>query len=87
MGEITVKGRGEPASVYEVFDGDAPRMFDLKNETKVTFEEAVRLFYDGRFSESHGKFAEVVGANPDDPAARYYSEKAAHRAMRKKPRD
>jgi two-component system sensor histidine kinase ChiS len=73
-----VKGKSEPVSVYEIFDGDPPELRDLKLKTKPDFEAGLALYLDRSFTEAAVQFKNVLEANPDDKAARLYLERAAH---------
>jgi two-component system sensor histidine kinase ChiS len=76
--KVLVKGRKEPVSVHEVFDGDPQPMVTLKQQTKASFEEGLCLYYDRKFSESSVQFNQVMQKNPEDKAARIYLERSAH---------
>ncbi len=75
---VQVKGRDEAVSVYEVFDGDPQSVMELKEQTKGTFEEGLRLYYDKKFSESSVRFNRVLETNPEDKAARIYLKRSAN---------
>ena len=76
--KLRVKGKNQPVSVYEVYDGDPQPIAMLKEETKADFEEGLRLYYDRKFSESSVEFNQVLQENPQDKAARIYLERCAH---------
>jgi two-component system sensor histidine kinase ChiS len=76
--KVQVKGKKEPVSVYEVFDGDPPAVKELKEQTKEAFEEGLRLYYEKQFSEASVQFNQVLQAHPEDKAARIYLERSAH---------
>ncbi len=76
--KVQVKGKKEPVSVYELFDGDPPSIKELKEQTKESFEEGLCLYYDRKFSEASVQFNQVLQTNPEDKAARIYLERSAH---------
>ena len=76
--KVLVKGRKQPVSVYEVFDGDSQPVIELKAQTKEIFEDGLRLYYDKRFSEASVQFNKVIEKNPDDKAARIYLKRSAN---------
>jgi two-component system sensor histidine kinase ChiS len=76
--KVLVKGKKEPVSVHEVFDGDPQPMVKLKQQTKASFEEGLCLYYGRKFSESSVQFNQVLQKNPEDKAARIYLERSAH---------
>jgi len=75
--KVQVKGKKEPVSVYEVFDGDPQSIKELKEQTKESFEEGLRLYYDKQFSEASVQFNQVLQTHPEDKAARIYLERSA----------
>jgi two-component system sensor histidine kinase ChiS len=76
--KVRVKGKKEPVSVHEVFDGDPRPVVKLKEQTKASFEEGICLYYDRKFSESSVQFNQVLQKNPEDKAARIYLKRSAH---------
>jgi two-component system sensor histidine kinase ChiS len=70
-------GKKEPVTVYEVFDGDPQPVVELKEQTKASFEEGLRLYYKRKFSESSVHFNRVLEKNPEDMAARIYLKRCA----------
>jgi len=85
--KVQVKGKKEPVSVYELFDGDPPSSKELKEQTKESFEAGLRLYYDKRFSEASVQFNQVLETNPKDKAARIYLERSAHYMVQGVPED
>ncbi|MGD9042679.1 MAG: response regulator [Desulfobacterales bacterium] len=76
--KVQVKGKKDPVSVHEVFDGDPPAVIELKEQTKDDFEEGLCLYYDRKFSEASVKFNQVLEKHPDDRAARIYLKRSAN---------
>ena len=76
--KVQVKGKKDPVSVHEVFDGDPPAVIDLKQQTKDDFEQGLCLYYDRKFSEASVKFNQVLEKNPEDRAARIYLKRSAN---------
>ncbi len=75
--KVRVKGKKEPVTVHEVFDGDPQPVVELKEQTKASFEEGLRLYYERKFSESSVHFNQVLEKNPEDMAARIYLKRCA----------
>ena len=75
--KVLVRGRKEPVSVYEIFDGDPPAVIALKERTKDDFEQGLCLYYDRNFSEASVKFNRVLENHPEDRAARIYLKRSA----------
>ena len=76
--KVQVKGKKDPVSVHEVFDGDPPAVVELKELTKDDFEQGLCLYYDRKFSEASVKFNQVLEKHPDDRAARIYLKRSAN---------
>jgi two-component system sensor histidine kinase ChiS len=76
--KVQVKGKKDPVSVHEVFDGDPPAVIELKEQTKDDFEQGLCLYYDRKFSEASVKFNQVLEKNPEDRAARIYLKRSAN---------
>ena len=75
---VKVRGKQKSVSVFEVFDGDTAQERQQKLNTKANFEEGLSLYYDKRFARACVKFDEVLKSNPNDKAAQFYLERAAH---------
>ncbi|MBW2467971.1 MAG: response regulator [Desulfobacterales bacterium] len=76
--KVQVKGKKDPVSVHEIFDGDPPAVIELKEQTKDDFEQGLCLYYDHKFSEASVKFNQVLQKHPEDRAARIYLKRSAN---------
>ena len=85
--KVRVKGKDNPVTVYEVFDGDPQGIVELKEQTKQNFEEGLELYYSKRFSEASVQFSQVLKKNSQDKAARIYLERSANYMVRGVPDD
>jgi two-component system sensor histidine kinase ChiS len=85
--KVQVKGKKDPVSVHEVFDGDPPTVIELKEQTKANFEEGLGLYYDRKFSEASVKFNQVLENHPEDRAARIYLKRSANYMVNGVPED
>jgi signal transduction histidine kinase/class 3 adenylate cyclase len=77
LGKVQVKGKGNPISAYEIYDGDPADMIALKVQTRADFEEGLRLYYHREFAEAAVCFKHVLKTNPDDKTADLYLKRAA----------
>ena len=73
--QVTVKGKSKAVAVFEVFDGDEPKLKEVKLSTKSVFEEGLFLYYQQAFSEATKKFEAVRKVNPRDSVAQIYLER------------
>jgi len=75
---VTVRGKSEPVTVYEVFDGDAPHLVDLKMKTLNDFENGLIHYRQKAFSKAIPCFEQVLCTHPDDKAAQIYLNRCQH---------
>jgi class 3 adenylate cyclase len=75
VGRVRVKGKSEPITVYEVFDGDDPRVKEAKSTTLKLFEEAVASYHRQEFREAQKLFVSCSTKNPYDQTAKSYLER------------
>ncbi len=87
MDKVRVKGRKDPVTVYEVFEGDPEGLAELKEQTKPAFERGVQLYYSKKFSEASVHFNQVLEKNPADLAARMYLKRCANYMVNGVPSD
>jgi two-component system sensor histidine kinase ChiS len=85
--KVQVKGKKDPVSVHEVFDGDQPEVIELKELTKEDFEQGLCLYYDRKFSEASVKFNQVLEKHAEDRAARIYLKRSANYMVNGVPED
>lgn len=62
----------EAYGLYDFYDACAPEVTRLLNETGPTFQKAMALYLEGRFSEAKNLFALVLRGNQYDDVSRYY---------------
>ncbi|MBI1924080.1 response regulator [Candidatus Poribacteria bacterium] len=75
---VQVRGRLEPVTVYEVFDGDSPHLIKLKTRTRPDFEEGLRLYRQKKFAEALQRFNQVLQTNTQDQTASLYVKRCEH---------
>lgn len=75
VGRIRVKGKSEPTTVFEIFDGDPPEVKESKHTTLTLFEEAVDLYDRQGFEEAHKLFSSCCIKSPHDQIAKIYLER------------
>jgi len=75
MDRVTVKGKSDPITVYEVFSGDLPSIYDKKMTMKQDFENAVHLFQLKQFPEAKKLFIKCLAVNAEDKATSMYIER------------
>ncbi len=70
--KVQVKGKSKPITVYEVFNGDLPKIVKLKKKTLANFEQAIILYRRKEFSQALGYFDKVLQIYADDKATQNY---------------
>ena len=77
LGRIQVKGKKDVVPIYEVYDGDAPKIISLKNQTRHEFEQGLTCYFSKEFAEAIVLFKHVLDINPEDKTARFYLKRSA----------
>ncbi|MEG5135555.1 MULTISPECIES: AAA family ATPase [unclassified Microcoleus] len=72
---VTVKGKSETVSIFEVFDADRPEIYEGKVATRTVFEEALVLYHLQKLGDAERLFAECLRRNPTDKAAQIYQQR------------
>ena len=76
LGKVRVKGKDEAVKIFDFYGGDVDRTYQLKNKTRVAFEEALQYYYNRKFGKAADLFKEIAQAFPEDVATEYYMEKS-----------
>lgn len=72
LDRITVKGKSQPQSIYEVFENDSPELAVAKEKTKPVFEAAAAFYHLKDIDRAKKLFAECVEASELDGPAQFY---------------
>jgi tetratricopeptide (TPR) repeat protein len=75
---VKVKGKSKPVIVYEVFDGNAPHIIDLKMKTLRDFEQGLAHYRQREFAQAKLCFKQVLRVYADDMAALIYFKRCEH---------
>jgi PAS domain S-box-containing protein len=76
--KVKVKGKSESVTIYEVFDGDAPSVIDLKMKTRDNFEAGLIHYRQKAFLEAIQCFQNILHVHPEDFAAQIYLKRCEH---------
>lgn len=71
---ITVKGKSQAVTLYEVFDTEPDNIKALKEKTQEDLEHGMQLFQNENFSKAQAYFETVLAVYPDDQVAAVYLE-------------
>jgi adenylate cyclase len=72
LGLHKVRGLDEFVSIYEIYEADAPEIFEGKIRTATIFQEALRLYEMQDYTQALKKFEDVLEICPEDGAAKFY---------------
>ena len=72
---VTVKGKSQAVTVYEVFDADLPEIKDQKIATLSIFTEALLLYNQGKVADAEHLFSDCFQKNPGDIVAYIYCQR------------
>jgi len=78
---VTVKGKSQLVTIYEIFTADPPEVRQKKLDTKITFEEGLVLYNKQRFMEARRLFSECKQINREDKVAQIYMQRCVKRAI------
>lgn len=73
--KANVKGKSKAVVVFEVFDGDEPKIKEGKLATKTIFEEALILYHQNLKREAAQRFEDILSINPRDTVAQIYRDR------------
>ncbi|HRY72357.1 MAG TPA: adenylate/guanylate cyclase domain-containing protein [Spirochaetia bacterium] len=80
IGKVKVKGKAAPVSVFEIFDGIAPALFERKMKVNTFFEQGMLSYYQKDFAGAMYYFKRVLDTVPEDGAAAFYLENCMAKA-------
>lgn len=78
LGKVKVKGKSDIISVYEILDKESDINFNMRMETKESFERGVFLYLEKKFAEACVAFKAVTETCPEDTLAHLYLKSAAN---------
>lgn len=76
---VTVKGKTEEVTIYEIFDADEPETIELKRETLTEFEQGFVLYHSEAPEDAKELFEQVLAINPHDKVAQIYLKRCLFR--------
>jgi two-component system sensor histidine kinase ChiS len=72
LDRVKVKGKRVPVALFEVYDGDAQWLQDLKIQTQSDFKQAIELYAEANFTAAQPGFEKINHLNPQDKAVQLY---------------
>lgn len=76
LDRVQVKGKKQAISVYEVFDGDNEKSFELKFKSINLYEEGIDKYFRKEFKEAKKCFSEVLNQNSEDKVSSIYVQRS-----------
>jgi two-component system sensor histidine kinase ChiS len=74
VAKVRVKGKAEPVSIFEIFDGVNPSLLKRKIEANRYFEQGMMDYYQKHYAEALAGFRKVLDMIPDDGASAFYMD-------------
>lgn len=81
LDRITVKGRQEPITIYEVLNAEIEAMRKLKLETLPMYQQGRHFYQEGDWPKAKACFEAILQINPADKTVRLYLERIRHLAQ------
>jgi two-component system sensor histidine kinase ChiS len=81
IGKVKVRGKAEPVSVFEIFDGIAPELFERKMKANMFFEQGMLSYYQKDFNGAMHHFKRVLDIIPEDGASSFYLDTCIGKAL------
>jgi len=73
---VTVKGKTNAVSVFEIYDTETEKSIVLKQQTAEIFQEALNFYYQQKFVAAQKVFENILQINPDDRVALLYFKRS-----------
>jgi two-component system sensor histidine kinase ChiS len=73
---VTVKGKRNAVSVFEIYDTETEQSIVLKQQTADVFQEALNFYYQQKFVAAQKVFQNILQINPDDRVAMLYFKRS-----------
>src|SRR6476661_5694375 len=73
---VTVKGKTNAVSVFEIYDTETEQSIVLKQQTAEIFQEALTFYYEQKFVAAQKVFQNILQINPDDRVAMLYFKRS-----------
>lgn len=78
IARVRVKGKEQPVTVLQVFDGMPEYAIEMLRQTRPEFERGFFAFHEKQFQEAAGYFQQVLTRDPSDAVAQMYMDKARY---------
>ncbi|NQE35115.1 ATP-binding protein [Microcoleus asticus] len=78
---VTVKGKTNAVSVFEIYDTETEQSIGLKQQTAEIFQEALNFYYEQKFVAAQKVFQNILQINPDDRVAMLYFKRSRNYRM------
>lgn len=78
IARVKVKGKEQPVTVLQVFDGMPDYAIEMLRQTRPLFERGFFAFHEKNFHEAIDFFRQVIERDPSDSVAQMYLEKSRY---------
>lgn len=76
--QVKVKGKAQPVTVYDVFDGETAARIALKRHTIANFERGLTYSRSQEFGAALASFEQVLQVDAEDQAAQLYLKRSEY---------
>jgi class 3 adenylate cyclase len=73
--QVQVRGKNEPVSIFEVFDGNSDYLVNILKDTRNDFERGIYSYLAKDYQKAIQFFTKVLYKNPGDTPSKLYLEK------------
>ena len=74
IGDIPIRGKEKPITLYEIYDAEQDFIISLKDQTLDAFQNAVVFYEKGELGKAKTIFTQITTSNPYDRTAPVYAE-------------
>ncbi len=78
LDKVKVKGKDEPVSVYEVFEGDSQHQIERKRKSREKFEKGVYEYHSNNIEQAYKIFNDIWESGDKDKALNIYRERCEY---------
>lgn len=75
LGRVTVKGKSQAVDIFEIYDANTQPLIELKNQTRIEFEQGVAFYVEEKFAQAEQVFYQVLQKNEQDKVTQVYIER------------
>jgi len=75
LDEVKVKGKKNSVNIFEILDGETPKIREIKLASREDFRKGVQLYRNAKFAEALDVFKTIQNNSPNDKAITLYIDR------------